>query len=158
YVATRTDPSLLFIDLDESGSGEDVLKCDERERRCSDSRRRGADANQSPRGRVFPQEPVGMVTLNIADAADGAPSAPGNFMLIAHRAGHVSLFHDPGTDAGPILLDVKDGLLLEPTGIAFDRSTRLAYLSVFERGGVAGDTRVLSRLGIGVQGQGDEAN
>lgn len=151
YVATRTDPSLLFIDLNEDASGEDVLGCDERERRCSDGRRRGVDAAQSPRGRIFPQEPVGMITLNVDDASAGAPSFPGNFVLVAHRAGHASLFYDPGSNAGPTLLDVKDNLFLEPTGLTFDRSTRLAYLSIFARNGAAGDTRILTRLGIGVQ-------
>ena len=152
YVATRTDQTLLYIDLDESADGEDILKCDESERRCSDDRRRGGDPSENLRGVVFPSEPVGIVSLPAASAAPGldASSAPGDFVMVAHRFGQVSLFHDPGV-AGPKLIHVLDNLPLEPTGIEFDPLGRIAYLSLFARNAASGASRLLSRVAFSVE-------
>jgi hypothetical protein len=158
YVTTRTDKSLLYIDLDEGASGDAVLNCDEGpERRCSDGRRRGADSAENKRGAVFPGEPVSMVSLPAASAAPGldASGASGNFLMVAHRWGQVSLFHDPGGTAPPTLIHVLDGVPLEPTGIEFDPVSHLAYLSLFYRAAANGAPRLLSRLGLSVEGQGD---
>lgn len=152
YMTTRTDQTLLFIDLDESADGEEILKCDESERRCSDDRRRGADASANARGAVFPGEPVGLVSLPAASAAPGldAESAPGEFVMVAHRWGQVSLFHDPGA-AGPKLIQVLDRLPLEPTGIEFDRAGHIAYMSLFARSAANGASRLLSRIAFSVE-------
>ena len=153
YVATRTDPSMMFIDLDEQADGEDVLKCDEVDRRCSDDRQRGASAAGSPRGFVFPPEPVGMVTLPVGVASGAPPSSSStpadNFVMVAHRSGQVSLFYDNGTGDGPTLLHVLAGLPLEPTDLAFDPGSGLAYLSVYARTStVSGLARILLRVGL----------
>jgi hypothetical protein len=153
YVAARAEPSLTYIDLDEDADGDAVLRCDDSERRCSEARQRGADAAQSPRALTLPAEPVGMVTLPAAqaDATTDMTDAPGGFVLTAHRAGQVSLFYDDGS-APPTLAHVVQNLPLEPTAIVFDPGTRLAYLSVYARGGLTGLSRLLSRVGVTVQG------
>lgn len=154
YVATRTDQSLLYIDLDESADGEDILQCDESERRCSDDRRRGADAADNARGVTLPPEPVGIVTLPAASAVPGlsADSAPGDFVLVAHRFGQVSLFHDAGA-GGPRLIHVADRLPVEPTGIEFDPVGHIAYLSLSTSARSAGSSssRLLGRLAFSVE-------
>ena len=159
YVATRTDPSRLFIDLDENAdplkNPENLLDCDEVDRRCSDDRRRGVDAASSPRGFVFPPEPVGMVTLPVGlpgSAPSGSESAgerSDNFVMVAHRGGKVSLFSDVASGNGPTLLHVLQGLPLEPTDITFEPGSGLAYLSVYARTStVSGLPRLLLRVGL----------
>lgn len=152
YVSTRTDRSLLYIDLDEQADGESILQCDESERRCSDDRRRGVNASDNPRGVTFPSEPVAMVSLPAASAAPGLdPEAvPGDFVLVAHRSGQVSLFHDAG-EAGPKLIHVLDQLPLEPTGIEFDPAGHLAYISLYARNTSSTLSRLLSRIAISVE-------
>ena len=165
YVATRTDPSMTFIDLDENADGDGVLRCDDSERRCSDDRRRGNDPNDNPRHKVLPLEPVGLITLNASDANIDADFTPeGALVLVAHRNGQASLFYDDGSSDssngryGPRLLDVLENLPLEPTGIVFDPTTHLAYLSVYSRTGVVGLSRQLSRVGITLQQDGGSSS
>jgi DNA-binding beta-propeller fold protein YncE len=156
YIATRTDQSLLYIDLNETGDGEDVLQCDESERRCSDDRRRGINPSENARGVTFPIEPVSIVTLPAASAAPGLDpeTVTGNFVMVAHRWGQVSLFHDNGT-SGPKLIHVLDQLPLEPTGIDFDPVGHLAYLSLYSRTAANGASRLISRVAASVEVAGD---
>lgn len=158
YVATRTDASMSFIDLDENADGDDVLRCDDTDRRCSDDRRRGNDPNDNPRHEVLPLEPVGLITLNASDAnIDPNVMPEGTLVLVAHRNGQTSLFYDDGSNQsssgryGPMLLDVLENLPLEPTGIVFDPTTRFAYLSLYSRTGVTGLSRLLARVGVTLQ-------
>lgn len=154
YLATRTDPGLMYVDLNESAdNAEDVLNCDEQDRRCANSYQRGASADGNPRGQQMPAEPVDMVSFHAAQAAAGldADAAPGDFIAVAHRAGQLSLFHDPG-EGGPQLVDVLENLPTEPTGIAFDPETRLLYLTLFARDSlVTGLSRIIDRVGISVE-------
>ena len=151
YLATRTDQTLLFIDLDEEAEGEAILQCDESERRCGDDRRRGANASDNLRGAVFPPEPVAIVSLPAANAAPGLDpeNVPGDFVMVAHRWGQVSLFHDSGA-AGPKLIQVLDQLPLEPTGIEFDPVQHVAYMSLYARSAANGASRLLSRIAFSV--------
>jgi hypothetical protein len=93
-----------------------------------------------------------MVSLRAATAAPDldADSAPGNFLMVAHRWGQVSLFHDSGA-AGPKLIQVLDQLPLEPTGIEFDPVRHLTYMSLFARSAANGASRLLSRLAFSVE-------
>lgn len=150
YVATRTDPSLMFIDVDENAApGAGVFQCEQSAGHCSDARKRGADPNEGPRGRlVLPTEPVSMVTIP-ASSVDGSMAMPGEgkYVLLAHREGQASLFYDDGS-AGPLLIDIVGNLPPELTDVTFDPMTRLAYVSVFARGSVLALVKVLSRIGI----------
>jgi DNA-binding beta-propeller fold protein YncE len=151
YLATRTAPSMTFIDLDE-GASQNVLDCGDVDRECSADRARGADPNRNRRRVVLPNEPVALVTLPVASLEDASagPTDSGNLVLIAHRAGQASLFYDPGA-AGPDLVDVRNNLLLEPTDLAWDPLTKLAYLSIYARNGVIDQIKVLDRVGIAIQ-------
>jgi hypothetical protein len=109
---------------------------------------------------TIPQEPVGLWTLRVEDAMPAPPPEMfgGTFVLMAHRTGQVSLFYDKG-DAAPVLLDVFNYQFAppqEPTSIAFDESTHLAYVTLYNRT-IPNDKRLLSRIGIGVQGSGSPA-
>jgi DNA-binding beta-propeller fold protein YncE len=150
YVATRTDPSLMFIDVDENAApGAGVFQCEQSAGHCSDARKRGADPNEGPRGRlVLPTEPVSMVTIPVS-SIDGSTAMPGEgkYVLLAHREGQASLFYDDGS-AGPLLIDIVGNLPPELTDVTFDPMTRLAYVSVFARGSVLALVKVLSRIGI----------
>jgi DNA-binding beta-propeller fold protein YncE len=151
YVATRTDASLLFIDVDESASGPGIFGCDETsDHHCGDSRKRGNDPNEAPRARlVLPPEPVGLTTIPVTSLSSNgvAASGDGNYVLVAHRGGQASLFFDGG-QAGPLLIDIVENLPPEPTGVTFDETTHLAYLTVFARGVTVALVKVLSRLGV----------
>jgi len=101
-----------------------------------------------------------MVTVPVKSAAPGLEeaSAPGDFVLVAHRGGQVSVFYDRGMteqSSVPVLIDVLDGLPLEPSGIEFDPSRHLAYLSLYARSGSSGGPRLLSRVGLNVETSGD---
>jgi hypothetical protein len=161
YVAARTDASLTFIDLDETAErNEDVLRCGETDRLCSDYSKRGNDLVPSTRRLRLPIEPVGLISVPIASVySDPDPGVDGmNYVLLAHRSGQVSLFFDDGKKAdkfqdpkaepGPELIDVRAGLPLEPTGLVFDPETRLGYLSVYARGSTVTLPKILSRIGI----------
>jgi DNA-binding beta-propeller fold protein YncE len=156
YVATRTDATLTFVDLNEqSDSREDVLSCgdSQSDRRCDDAHRSGGDSAASPRGLTFPTEPVGMVSFLAKDAApDLDESVSGNFVLVAHRAGQVSLFHDDG-NTGPRLLDILQlsNTPLELTGVDFDAAGHLGYLSIHARGVVSSAARQLARVALNVR-------
>jgi DNA-binding beta-propeller fold protein YncE len=141
YVATRTDPSLTFIDLNELAQGNGVLRCNDTDRRCGDDHNRGFDESKNDRHVKLPPEPVGIATTRTDDGR--------NFVLMAHRGGQVSLFYDDA-DTGPELSHVLAGLVHEPTGIAFDRASQLAYLSVYARNTGTGLSRMLARVGLTV--------
>ena len=150
YVATRTDSRLLFVDVNPSAErDEDVLQCSESDRRCSDDHVRGVDADENKRRLRLPPEPVGLVSFPAASVyGQGDGSLDGmDYVLLAHRSGQVSLFFDDGAN-GPKLIDVRSGLPLEPTGIAFDPMTKLAYLSVFARNTTTLQNKILARVGI----------
>jgi DNA-binding beta-propeller fold protein YncE len=157
YVPTRTDASLTFIDVDESGDGKSkrVLSCgDKTSRHCDDDHRRGDDAVQNERRLRFPDEPAGLVTGRAADLAQpGETPIDGNFVMVAHRGGEVSLFLDQAEGAkksGPLLTDVIAEMPSEPTGIAFDPATQRAYVTVYDRVSGTLGNKVLARVGVAI--------
>ena len=155
YLATRTDPGLFYVKLNESEENpEGVLDCGDTasERRCTEAFQRGVDAADNVRGQTMPAEPVDIVSFPAWQAEPGldAESTPGDFIAVAHRTGKISLFHDP-KNAAPTLVHVLDNLLLEPTGIAFEPSSHLLYLSMFARNNLVTLPRQLARAGIAVE-------
>ena len=153
YVTTRTDSDLTVVDVDD-GDDEPLSCGDSGDRRCDDAHTTYRDPIASQRRLVVPGEAVGIVAGRAQDfAGEDDPTLEGEYVLVAHRGGEVSLFHDDGSSA----LELQDVLTLggplrplrEPTGITFDPVTRLAYLSVFAREtiDIAGK-KVLGRVGI----------
>jgi DNA-binding beta-propeller fold protein YncE len=155
YVVTRTEASLTFIEVDEDAQGNRLLRCGpEADRRCDGNHTRGDDSVQSERRLRLPAEPVHVIAGDAASlVAPNGNTLSGNFVMVAHREGQASLFlerAEGGGATGPILVDVLEGLSLEPTGISFDPTTGLAYLSVFDRFTDLSLGKVLARIGVAV--------
>jgi DNA-binding beta-propeller fold protein YncE len=155
YVVTRTEASLTFVDVDENASGDGLLRCGpEADRRCDDAHTRGDDSVQNGRRLRLPAEPVSIIAGDAANlVAPNGNALTGDFVMIAHREGQASLFLDraeSGGASGPVLVDVLQGLSLEPTGVSFDPASGLAYLSVFDRLTQSNVGKVLARVGVAV--------
>lgn len=161
YITNRSVASLTFIDTREQVSTtqpDALLSCSSGDRHCDPEHQRG-DPLQNPQNLRYPAEAIGLTTGNAADllepdqlASGGGSAAKGDFVLVAHRGGQVSLFleqAESGGKVGPTLVDVLSGLIVEPTGIAFDKRTQRAYLSVWDRLGTAGySQKLLDRVGV----------
>ncbi len=158
YIPTRADDALSFVDVDETSSH--VLRCGESATRprCALNYERGSDSVQNARRLRMPDEPVAVTSGSAADLAkSGEIPLGGDFVMVAHRLGQVSLFLDNGLSPsaasagnGPVLTDVLANLPQELTGIAFDPVTHFAYASVYDRtSGVAqASPKVLARVGV----------
>jgi DNA-binding beta-propeller fold protein YncE len=155
YVATRTETNLTFVDVREDD--DNVLSCKDTDRRCAESYTRYSDPLESARRLELPREAVGIVAGQAQDLLPSAdPPLSGEFVLVAHRGGEVSLFLD---DLGTADLQLQDVLTLkrggsseplqEPTGITFDPTTHLAYVSIFARdSNDIGAKKVVGRVGL----------
>lgn len=153
YVTTRTETNIVWIDVDESGS--DVLRCNDHDRHCSAQHSQYEDPLAADRDLEVPREAVGMISARAGAFVPTAdPPLEGELVLVAHRAGQVSLFQDRLDDSPLLLLDVLTlhagtEVLQEPTGISFDPTTQLAYVSIYARESVhLQDKKLLGRIGI----------
>lgn len=163
YVPTRAEASLLFVEIDETADGKKkpVLDCGSAESlRCDEDHERGDDSVQNGRRLRMPGDPVSVVTGPAADLAQsGEEPISGDYVLVAHREGSVSLFLDGAEGAGtsgPILTDVLSGLGLELTGLAFDVTSSRAYASVFDRSFAFQGTKVLASIGVSIDSKNPE--
>ncbi|HEX7479788.1 MAG TPA: hypothetical protein VF331_18435 [Polyangiales bacterium] len=162
YMTNRADASLTFIETDETvdvkKNADGLLRCGNTGRHCDPDHQRG-DPLQNPRNLSYPPEGIALATGNARDllepdqtADPNAGKLKGDFVLVAHRGGQVSLFleqAESGQTLGPTLVDVVTGLVQEPTAIAFDHRTRRAYFSVHDRLTAAGSgPKVLGRVGV----------
>jgi hypothetical protein len=160
YVATRTETNLTFVDVREDQ--DNVLSCKDQDRHCDDEYMRFSDPLASERHLELPREGVGIVAAKAQDLLpDSDPPLSGEFVMLAHRGGEVSLFFDDLANADLQLQDVltlhgANGPLKEPTGIVFDPTTHLAYLSIFARDSVEiADKKVVARVGLASGGSPD---
>ncbi|HKP64114.1 MAG TPA: hypothetical protein VJV78_45575 [Polyangiales bacterium] len=153
YIATRTDTNITFVDVREDQ--DNVLSCKDKDRRCDDSFMRYRDPLADERSLELPREAVSIVAGRGEEWFQNAdPPVSGEFILVAHREGQVSLLRD---DLGKADLQLQDVLTLkqgsqpleEPTGITYDPTTHLGYVSVFARTTAdIGDVKVLGRVGL----------
>jgi hypothetical protein len=148
YLAVRSDTNLTYVNVTDGG-----LECGGggAQHRCSDEFRRGDEAVASERGVALPGDPVGVAAGSLEML--GRDPADGDFVLMAHRTGRVSLFlhQREGDGQAPILVHVVTGLPeglvnieLDPDGFGWAPSTDVAQIA---RVGVAidGETRDLTR-------------
>jgi hypothetical protein len=163
YMTNRADASLTFIETDESvdvkKNADGLLRCGNTGRHCDPDHQRG-DPLQNPRNLSYPPEAIAVATGKASDfleadqlADPNAGKLKGDFVLVAHRGGQVSLFleqAESGQTLGPTLVDVVTGLMQEPTAIAFDHRTRRAYLSVHDRLSTSINYKLLDRVGVAV--------
>jgi len=125
YLAVRSDLNLTFVDVSDSGS----LSCGGRgqRQRCADAFRRGDEAVASERNISLPTDPVGLVagSLDELGLVDG-----GDYVLMGHRPGRVSLFLDKaeGVTDAPVLVHVVGDLPEGLVNIQMEPGTGLAWL------------------------------
>lgn len=152
YVATRTETNLSVIDLDETSDR--PLACGDKDRVCDAEHTTWTDPIASDRRLGLPREAVGIAVGRAEDLIpESEPAVEGDVVLVAHRGGQVSSLLDPGGGELQLqdVLDLGSNLqtLREPTGIAFDPVTHLAYVSIFARDlPELSDKKVLGRVGL----------
>lgn len=161
YISSRTDMNLTVIDLDESRDR--PLSCGDSNRRCDEKHMSWTDPLADSRDVSIPPEPVGITAGSARDIAPGDDTGiEGQFVMIAHRGGDVTAFLDRGRGTQLELQDVlaiggSTHPIKEPTGITFDPTTHLAYVSVYARGTLdIGAKKLLARVGVSPASNSDE--
>lgn len=146
YVSVRSNGSLTYLDV--AGGN---LSCGQgADRRCAESHEVGTD--DVVQGEELPVDAVGLVTGRIEDLAEPGAMGEltGDYILMAHRQGAVSLFFDRATASDPAvstetprLIHVLTGLPGDLTGLRIDSRQRLAWL-------LNGSFSDISRVGVGI--------
>lgn len=145
YLPIRSDGDLSYVDLSPDG----VLSCGASEdstnleagarHECTDTFR-GAEAGASnEEGLLVPPDPVALV---VGPRATHIPGAEGNYIVMAHRGGRLSLFWETTDGARPALVDTIEDLPNELVEIAADPLdgslwVATAFDGVVPRAGVA---------------------
>ncbi len=148
YLPVRGDADLTHLDVASDGR----LRCGDdfvppgAPVECRDAFRTGDDETANLRGIKLPPDPVGIHVGPLSDVATSASPSDGNYVMLAHRGGAVSLFFDApvGESTRPRLVHVIEGLAQELNDVTVDPITKLAWApSAFEpriaRVGVAFD-------------------
>ena len=122
YLPVRSEGDLSYVDM----SAEGVLTCGGSQdstnltggrHECTDTFR-GAEAGaSSEEGLLVPPDPVALV---VGPRADRLPGVEGNYIVMAHRGGRLSLFWETATGARPQLVDTLEGLPNELVEIEAD--------------------------------------
>jgi hypothetical protein len=123
YLPIRSEGDLSYVDL----SSEGVLSCGASQdstaiapgirHQCVDTFR-GAEAGASNEdGLLVPPDPVAAA---VGTRASRIPGAEGNYIVMAHRGGRMSLFWETATGARPQIVDTIEGLPNELVEIAED--------------------------------------
>ena len=146
FVVGREDDGLTFVPAD--GSAPDVLDCGAGAAPCA-KRSTRADADLPD----WPGDPVDLLTGPLSDWGD--TTLTGDYVLVAHRGGAVSLFVER-SEAGErgfvwtdtlTLFSAQSGVQL--TGIARDPQSGLAHLTLLRSArGVVATGKLLARVGV----------
>jgi len=156
YVPVRSDANLTFIDVDEEGQ----LSCGGQfgqRQTCMPAYRSGSAEQVNPSVELsLPSDPVDVYVGDLA--ADFAPtSSPddpafrGDYILMAHREGEVSMFFDqlrpggPEPQRRPRLAATLDGLAPEQVTITLEPGANIAWIP-------SAVTTAIDRVGIGIDG------
>lgn len=148
YMPVRSDANLTFVDVAADGR----LRCGDdfavagAPYECRQAFRSGDDVTANARGIALPPDPLAIQVGPLSDLVTGADPGAGTYVLLAHRAGALSLFFDAptGDSARPVLVHTLSGFPDELADVAFDPTTKLAWMpSAFDpfvaRAGVAFD-------------------
>lgn len=134
YLPIRSDANLSFINLDTSApvgaeGRASMLACGQgADRRCSSDFIRGDEAEANRRGIDLPADPVD-IHVGSLEADFGREPGSGNYAVVAHRGGSVSLFFDEvvaGMSA-PRLVHTLSGLPEELVTLTRDPRTGLFW-------------------------------
>jgi hypothetical protein len=156
YLPVRSDANLTFIDTNEEGQ----LRCGGafgELQTCSGPYRTGSAELVNPRvDLVVPRDPVDVYVGSLAQdfAPPGNPDDPafrGDYILMAHREGAVSLFFDqfrpggPEPQQRPRLAATLTGLAPEQVTITYEPGAKRAWIP-------SSITAQIVRVGIGIDG------
>lgn len=153
-VATRTDDELTIVPL---RSGEDVIDCDSGKPACEKSRRPPESSDALPR---WPGDPTDVLAGPMSDwsgVGSLGPVPSGNYALVAHRRGAVSLFIDESGKGKYVLAHTLEhfpgGFVgsVQITDMARDPGTGLVHTTMtFSVAGATTFGLTLGRLGVEV--------
>ena len=127
YLPVRSDENLTYVDLSPDGS----LFCgdpdpsndfdDSGRHECTDAFR---EAEPSDQDVATPPDPV---ALMVAPRSQKIPGAEGNYIVMAHRGGRMSLLWETAEGARPQVVDVLDGFPVAMSDVAMDPVTQLLW-------------------------------
>ena len=140
YMPIRSDGDLTHVDLAPDGT----LACGDdapsnvfggTRHECTDEFRTAEDGAAREDGLEVPTDPIGIT-------AGARPGGDGNYVVMAHRGGRLSLLWEPTAGARPELVDVLDGFPTELVDLAPDPVTGTfwvpaAFETVVPRAGLA---------------------
>ena len=148
YLPIRSDANLTFVDVD----GGQLFCGGNGRHECSSEFRRGVDEGATLRGIELPADPVGVAVGALSDLGIDTGDDDGDYILMAHRGGRVSLFLDEPTPSSsappagadkPRLVHTLSGFPAELIDLTVDPTTGLAWVTN------SGDA-VVSRAGMAI--------
>ena len=143
FVSTLTDEGLSYMRID----GDDLVSCGDGHA-CSS--RVASSSGQHADELAWPGNPVAIISGPLSDwvPAERGDVGPGEYVMVAHRTGEVSLllFRPGDPDGELVLIDVIAGFPETLTKLKYDPTTRLAYMSIAAGSG----TKLLARVGVAI--------
>lgn len=161
YVPVRSDANLTFIDVNEEGQ----LRCGGEfgeVHLCTDPYRSGTEEQVNPDDPlVLPFDPVDLYVGSLAadfapPGSEDDPAFRGDYVLMAHREGHVSLFYDQEQPGGPAptrrprLAAVVSDLAPEQVTISYEPGAKRAWVP-------SALTTQIVRVGVAIDGDPTQA-
>jgi hypothetical protein len=156
YVPVRSDANLTFIDVNEEGELSCGGEFGERHT-CATPYRSGSAEQVNPAVELsLPSDPVDVYVGNLATdfapaGAEDDPAFRGDYILMAHRDGHASLFFDQLQPSGPEprkrprLAATLSELAPEQVTITYEPGAKRAWIP-------SAVTNSVIRVGIGIDG------
>jgi hypothetical protein len=141
FVSTLTDEGLSYMRIE----GGNLVACGNGQA-CSS--RVAADTGQHASELTWPGNPVAIISGPLSDWAPAERDVTGEYVMVAHRTGEISLMlYRPGDPGGELtLIDVLEGYPETLTKLKYDPTTRLAYMSIAAGSG----NKVLGRVGVAI--------
>jgi hypothetical protein len=146
FVSTLTDEGLSYIRV----GGDNAVACGDGQA-CSS--RVASRAGQHADELEWPGNPVAIISGPLSDWVPAERDYAGEYVMVAHRTGEVSLLlFRPGDPDGELaLIDVIAGFPETLTKLKYDPTTRLAYMTLTAGSG----TKLLGRVGVTIPEGGD---
>jgi hypothetical protein len=141
FVSTLTDEGLSYVKV----GGDNLVTCGAGQA-CSSrvASRSGQHADEL----VWPGNPVAIISGPLSDWVPPERGYAGEYVMVAHRTGEVSLllFRPGDPDGELVLIDVIAGFPETLTKLKYDPTTRLAYMTLNAGSG----TKLLGRVGVAI--------
>ena len=140
YLATRSDASLGFVEIDAAGA----LACGGDPgtvHRCTDDFREVDTTYADAHDISLPSDPVDLYVGSLESF--GQPANSGDYIIMAHRNGATSLMIDRADEGAPQLIDAVSGLADELVTISVNPASGIAWIP-------SARTRTMSRVGVAI--------